>query len=981
MNLKLLLTRTVLLLLIGTPFLLFRTASENQKIKNVLSLRGLLPSGEKFSAEEEEEENAEFTSERLLHEYKMLRNPVTGKIPANINDIEEEVFSKIPAKSLLSGSWLRGNVQNNYTSVGPNNVGGRGRSIAFDKRNVNIMLTGGVTGGIFRSTNGGASWTFVSGENDIRSATSIVQDPVSPDTWYCGTGEVFYPNSFSDLAGTVGHGMFKSTNNGLTWTKITATEDAAPHEFNGQFDLVHRLAVHPATGHVYAAVHNRIMKSSDGGQSWITVLGGTLGNTSTAGISEILITSTGTKIFAAFSGENADRGLVGVWESTTGNVGSWTRIAGGPKNAADSVAGWQPYPAWSRVVLALNNANTKLFVLYKNGKSAEGTTPQPEADLFRADISSGTPASYTWTNLNSYVPDEPNFNQAGIDPYTTQFSGYNMSIAVKPDNDNILFIGGSVLERVDLSKTDPAQKFRRTGGYGRGFFPQPENFIYPNHHPDVHGIYFRPGSADVLFTIDDGGVHKTTNSVMSDTVAWQPMNTGLQTLQYQYINIQQDLESDFIIGGAQDNGTQINLNSTTSLEHEQIGGGDGASSAVSQFFKNGNTWKQYMYYTVVQGALFRGNITWQLSGNTLTPTDFTVDDITPTGLRDNGQWLTLFVNDPDSTEHIYYNNQNKLYRTRTASTVSASSWTEMTGVGNAVPSNEALSAMAISKSINGNKYLYFGTDAGKVYRLNNPNTGAANTAPVAITPPTMLAGSYVAGVSVNPRNPDTVLVVVSNYDFVNTNNQQVVVPNIFWTGNATSPVPTWQVLDGALGPVSSQSCAVVVKNSGIEYYVGTSIGLYSTTTVSGNSTQWFNEGSGMLKKAIVRSLVNRQRDNKLVVGTHGNGAFVANIGNAVVLENNIITGINDPVTNDKNFIETVYPTLTENEVRFKIGNMYSIKNITVEIFAANGQRIQQTQQAYQNGSVRLGRLARGVYVLQITSKDGRYRHVQRITKN
>ena len=136
----------------------------------------------------------------------------------------------------------------------------------------------------------------------------------------------------------------------------------------------------------------------------------------------------------------------------------------------------------------------------------------------------------------------------------------------------------------------------------------------------------------------------------------------------------------------------------------------------------------------------------------------------------------------------------------------------------------------------------------------------------------------------------------------------------------------------------------------------------------------------MLKKAIVRSLVNRQKDNKLVVGTHGNGAFVANIGDAVALDNNIITGINDPVTNDKNFIETVYPTLTEDEVRFKIGNMYSIKNITVEIFAVNGQRIQQTQQGYQNGSVKLGRLARGVYILQITSKDGRYRHVQRISK-
>jgi hypothetical protein len=337
--------------------------------------------------------------------------------------------------------------------------------------------------------------------------------------------------------------------------------------------------------------------------------------------------------------------------------------------------------------------------------------------------------------------------------------------------------------------------------------------------------------------------------------------------------------------------------------------------------------------------------------------------------------MTLFVNDPDSTEHLYYNNKNKLYRTKTGSTVTSSTWTEMTGVGNTIPSGDNVSAMAISKSMNGTKYLYMATDAGIVYRLNNPNTGAASTVPVAITPSTMTANSYVAGISINPRNADTVLVVVSNYDGTTPIN------NIFWSGNATSATPTWQVLDGVLAPVSSQSCAIVVKNSGVEYYVGTSIGLYSTTAISGNATQWFNEGSGMLKKAIVRSLMNRQKDNTLVVGTHGNGAFVADIGDAVTLGNNVITGINDPVTNDKNFIQLVYPTLTENEVFFRIGNLFTVKTITVELFGINGQRFVQSQQPYQNGSVQLGRLARGSYLLQITSKDGKYRHVQKINKN
>ena len=966
--------------MVCSPFLLFRPALKKNEKPRFSLLK--TPS---IGNEPEDEENNEYTEERLAHEFKMLRNPVTGTIPANIHAIELEAASKIPQKKFGS-VWARGGsveTQNNYESIGPNNVGGRSRGLAFDKRNANIVLTGGVTGGIFRSTDGGVSWTFVSGENDIRSATSIVQDPAHPDTWYCGTGEVFYPNSQSDIAGTVGYGMYKSTNNGVSWSKLSSTEDGQPNQFNGQFDLVHRIAVHPTTGDVYAATHNRIVKSTDGGQNWITVLGGVVGNTSLGGLTEVIVASNGSKIFAAIPGDNADRASVGVWESSSGNVGTWTRIAGGPKGAADSVAGWRPYQVWSRVVLALNGTNNKLFVLYKNGDTAAGATPKPEADLFRADMSSGNPATYVWTNLNSYVPDEPGFNQAGIDPYTTQFNGYNMSITVKPNLDNIVFIGGTVLERVDLSQTNAALKFKRVGGYGRGFFPQADSFIYPNHHPDVHGIYFPPGQNDIMYTVDDGGVQKTINSVMADTVHWQELNTGLQTLQYQFINIQPDLDASFVIGGAQDNGTQINLNTGADLNHQQIGGGDGAAAAITQFFKTGNTWKQYFYFTVVQGTLYRSNLTWQLTNNNLDNTAYTQNEITPSGINeDDAQWLTLFVNDPDSNEHIYYNNLNKLYRTRNASTVTSSSWTEMTGVGNTIPSSDNMSAMAISKSINGTKYLYMGTDNGHIYRLNNPNTGAASSTPVNITPPTMKAGYYVAGISVNPRSADTVMVVVSNYDVLDPTTGAVTnnVNNIYWTGNATAATPTWQVLDGGLARLSSQSCAIVLRTNVVEYYVGTSMGLYSSNAIAGNNTQWFNEGSGMLKKAIVRSMVCRQKDNTLVVGTHGNGAFIATIGDAVTLGNDVITAINDPVTNDKNFIQTVYPTAADDEVFFKTGNMFTVKNISVELFAMNGQKIWQSQQSYQNGSVRLGRLARGSYVLQITSNDGKYRHVQKLVK-
>jgi hypothetical protein len=935
---------------------------------------------EKEEGEEEEksEERAKYNAGRLRHEYQMLRNPVTGKIPANFRQVELRAASRIPVRRRLNDPRITGlngtAVQNQYDNIGPNNVAGRSRTLAIDRRNPSIMLTGGTTGGIFRSTNGGDSWNFVMNENDIRSANTIVQDPTNPDVWYCGTGEVFYPPSESDIShGTFGWGIFKSIDNGVTWTKLPATATDSQHEFSNPYDLVHRLAIHPTTGHIYGAIHRRIVRSTNGGLSWETVLGGNVLTTIFGGITDVLISSNGTKIYAAISGENTDRSLTGVWESTTGNVGGWRRIAGGASGQTDSVAGWQPFGQWGRAVLALNSTNSQLFVLYKNDEDAAGNSPKPEADLFRCNVSTGNPATYTWTNLNGYVPDEPGFNFPGIDPYTTQFNGYNMSITVKPDNDNILFIGGTAMHRVHLNETDAARKFRRIGGYGSGFFPQPQNFIYPNHHPDVHWILFSPTSNDRLYTASDGGIHLTNNSVLADTVRWNDLDSNLQTIQYQTISIVPEPDLDFVVGGTQDNGTLLSLNPETGF-HQQIGGGDGATSAISTFRKTGNTWKQSIFLSVVQGSIYRINLDWQFdpTANSLDLTGSEDDEITPASLGGQGQWVTLFANDQDSTEHVYYNSKNKIYRTKTASTVTSTTWTELTGVGNTVASDEDVSAMMLSQRGNGTKYLYFGTNGGKMYRLNNANT-VTSTRPINITPPTMAAGSYVAGISVNPRNADTVLAVVSNYD-----QGASVINNIFWTGNATAANPTWQVLDNTLAPVSSQSCAIVVKTTGVEYYVGTSVGLYSTTAINGNSTAWFNEGTGIMKTAIIRALMNRQKDNTLVVGTHGNGAFISHLGNAVNLD--VVTRLPDPITNDKWFIKAVYPTVSSGRVQYQIGNLFTVKRLLVQLYNVKGQLVYQQQGGYQNGSVDLQPYARGQYILSIYSDDRKYRHIQKLIR-
>jgi hypothetical protein len=278
--------------------------------------------------------------------------------------------------------------------------------------------------------------------------------------------------------------------------------------------------------------------------------------------------------------------------------------------------------------------------------------------------------------------------------------------------------------------------------------------------------------------------------------------------------------------------------------------------------------------------------------------------------------------------------------------------------------------MAISKVPRIAKYLFLGTDDGRIYRLDSADKARSSQVPVNITPAQMVNDSYVAGIAVNPRNPDTVLVVVSNYDDANNN-----IPNIFFSENATSSNPTWRVLDGALAPLSSQSCAIVVKTTGVEFYVGTSVGLYSTTTPNGINTQWLKEGSGMMKTAIIRSIVNRPEDNTLLVGTHGNGAFWADIGNAVVYSGEVV----EPRRNGNDFIVSLHPTLTPNFVRYRVGTL-PVTKIIVQLFNAKGQEVYREERAYQNNIIDLERYAAGMYFVRIISSDGKEKFVQRIIK-
>jgi hypothetical protein len=909
---------------------------------------------------------------RAEWEFRRLRDPKTGRIPEGIARIEREWVRGMPIR--VSGIRVEADgtnsvqAANTYIPVGPTQNGGRIRALAHDIRyngtTNQVILTGGINGGIFRSTNGGQSWAFVHPLNELRSVSCLAQDPRPgfQDTWYAGTGEAIGVSASLPAGFVIGNGIFKSTDNGQTWSLLATTADNNPSNFTF-FDIVHRIAVNPTNGHVYAAIQQRIVRSTDGGASWSPVLNTSTPASSVGGVTDIMINRTGSRLFAAMSGRNPERGIAGVWTSQTGNSGDWTRIAGGLNGQADSVAGWQAYNnatsggefagGWGRIVfgLAPSNQNLMYVVCENNDKASDG---KPEADLYRCDMSA-TP--FTWTRLTAALTAklvEDDGTRADT-WYETQ-GGYDMAVAVHPTQPNIVFLGGVNLYRSSDGFATAANTVF-AGGLGSNTYDDP-SFI---SHVDYHVLAFDPSNANKLVAASDGGL-VFCNNAQETRVRWNNMNSQLQTIQYYHVGIDPTPGSRVYFGGCQDNSTTLRDAAgffgsplIDSNDHYILIGGDGCQVGMTRKNVAG---QQHLFASAQEGFFLRMRL--------FEPFDNTLYTFLKPNTAGTGEFVTYYHLDDDNTDFLYYASFDSLYRTANSLTVNSSTgWTLMTGISGKITGS--IFSMATTRGpYSANAHLFIGTDQGRVYRLRDPQGAAATATADLITPTGMTPGSVVSDIAVNPRNHDTVMVVASNYG----------ISSIFWTGNATSTTPTWQVVEGNLTVPSVRSCAIVAKRSGVEYYAGTSVGLFSATSLNGNSTQWAREVGGPMTTAIVNSLAYRWQDNTLVVGTHGNGMFVANIGDAV----NLPTPVFDPVRDDPDFVTSAYPTLAKDVVNYRTGKMTGIRKIRVRVTSLSGQILIDRQETYRSGSVDIGRLSKGMYILTVTSLDGKYQHVTRFFK-
>ena len=960
--------------------------------------------GEAATEEDEMSQREMYVKQRAQYEFDMLKDPATGTIPREVYIKEMAEARTIPLRQYDAGAVISSmnspsspngpsgvETNNTYFPAGPTNQGGRTRAVAFDKRTNQVILAGSVSGGIFRTSDGGNNWTRVTPEGEIHNVTAIAQDPRAgfENNWFAGGGEAIGNSAATETAYYYGFGILKSTDNGVTWARLTLSitdingttlGGGTIENFDNAFDLVHRIAVHPITGDVYICGHRRLIRSTDGGASFKVVFTGTTASTGDDGQMDIAINNSGS-LYLGVNGGFADLALRGLWVSSTGDANSWTRIAGGQTANVDSVSGWRANSYTfrpnsttvykpKRIILAIAPSNQNiLYVTYENGllQTAAGGS-HPEIDLFKFDFT--TPPG-TYTNLSANMPDFPG-QIDGIDPFAVQ-EGYDLTLAVKPDDPNVVFVGGTNLYRsTDGFATNTNTEW--IGGYKKGTVVA----FADSTHPDIHNLVFDPSNPSRAICANDGGIQYTDNIMASNPAPAEVLNWivyhNYQTLQYYHVSIDPATGLDFI-GGAQDNGTFLRQEAGIPPNQQQkLNSGDGGAAAIYDLAAS----------PMVFSSSQLGNIVRHTS---TTSTNIKPNNSEMTANIDGGfgEFVTYFKMDFDNHDDIYYVNFNKIFRTNNASTVTTSGWTYMSGISAAVnpgsPNGTDVGIRALE--LTRGPYLtthslFIGTTNGKVLRLDNPRSSVPTVVPVDITPPGLTG--FVSGISANPNDDNELLVTVSNYG----------VTSVFWTNNAKNATPTWKNAEGNLTLPSYRSCQIIVKkdasgNSVKEYYVGTSVGLYSATNIdqtlaaSGNIT-WSREGANVLNFAVIQAMDYRPQDNTLVLGTHGNGMYYTSVGTPN-FQPNQNTGTNDPVRNDKNFIQKAFPTLATNRIDYRIGNMFTIPKVVVRVHNTAGQLVYNKEENYTDGSVDITRLARGSYILTITSKDYKQQFVQQFVKN
>jgi photosystem II stability/assembly factor-like uncharacterized protein len=703
------------------------------------------------------------------------------------------LFLLSPSQQALSqqsgGGGLFENVQ--WRHIGPAVFGGRIPAVEAVPHNPAVIYVAGSTGGIFKTTNNGVTWKPIF---DHAGPTLSIGDmalaPSDPLVLWVGTGEA----KGEQQAGSLGNGVYRSPDGGETWAHM-GLEDTR---------FIHRVVVHPqdpdivfvaAPGHRWGPNEERgLYRTVDGGKTWEKVLY----IDEDTGVTEVAMEANGRILYAA------------AWQRRRH---AWGNLTGGPKSGIyrsmdggttwEKLGGGLPQGILGKIAIAI--AKSSPNVVY----AAIGDT---DGGLYRSE-DRGT----TWARVN--------------DIRTSYWYG---TIYVDPLNENKVWVMGTLLDvSIDGGKTF------ENDWTARGI------------HVDHHVLWINPKNPDHMLLGNDGGFHITYDGART----WSFLN-NIPLAQYYAMGID-NRDPYHVYGGLQDNGTwgiPSRTYSRVGILNEDVvnvGGGDGFVPVIDP--------RDYttVYAESQYGALRRVDLVTGRS-TSIRP----VPEDTAEAYRFN--WNSPVLISPHDPDVLYFGG-NKLFKT----TDTGESWEavshdltknekpsewEIMGLKPSLRPYNTLTALDESPLQQG--LIYVGADDGSVHRTLD---GGMTWEPLSQKFDLRGEGRFVTRIHASPSHQATAYLAFTGHyhnDFR---------PHLFRTRDAGE---SWARITAGM-PAEAVVLALVEHPNNPDLLFA---GIHNGLLVSTDGGRSWTRAGGNLPPVSVNDI--RIKNGDLVLATYGRGIMI-----------------------------------------------------------------------------------------------------------
>lgn len=403
---------------------------------------------------------------------------------------------------------------NDNTYNGPSALSGRVNAAAFDPADStgNTIYVGAATGGVWKTTNGGTTWSPLSDGWQALQVSSIAIDPSNHNTVYAGTGD--FQN-----AGVYSFGLMKSTDGGNNWTNLGAAQF-------GSF-AVSQIAIDPENSQILTVATGRgaggagyVWRSTDGGASWSVAFNKTA-QWSDVCYSAYNSSTSGRWLYASGLSNGGD-----VWRS--GDYGAtWTQLTTPMSTYFQKGVDIATSPTNPAVVYLMSGADKRIW--------------------------KSTNAGNSWTPINNNFSDDwrPAYRAWRLQCSTRTVSGSPV---------DVVYVGIMDLKQ----SSDGGNSWHSIGG--------PANSPTALIHIDQHCVVVNPNNANDLLIGNDGGVYRLAYSDSTGACTYTSLNTRLGIGQSNKAAFHLS-DPNYMLSGMQGNSTAFAFDNLLSWQTQNTGDG------------------------------------------------------------------------------------------------------------------------------------------------------------------------------------------------------------------------------------------------------------------------------------------------------------------------------------------------------------------------------------------------------------------------